>query len=366
VGEGPGRGFRFQGLRSGTLEARVLLPAGDGTLRLGQGSGPEALEAEAAAWSLAHGQPAGRGTESFSDCEGHYVPLLGSADPVGVLALRGVLTSKRFGPPQRQLLEAFARQAALALERALLAEQSSEAQSRIAEEEVRTSLLASLAQSLEGPLRNLSDLAWDLRTALKDRHGKEQVESVHHEAIRLHRLVASLIRLTHLERGALQVRKEWIPLSDLLEGAKSKLGEVLEGHPLQVQLPSTPVPVDRELMEEAIVHLLDNALRYSPKGSPVEIKGWTVGETLTFAVADRGPGIPEGEEEHIFEKLRKGTRIASRPGGGLGLAICHGIVEAHGGRIQAHTRPQGGAQILVSLPIEGRPEEPRTREAIEE
>lgn len=337
------------------LEARPLLPGADGSLHLEHEAGPGGMEAEAAAWCFDHGQAAGRGSENYSDCEGYYVPLLGSTGPVGVLALRGVMTSKRFGPPQRQLLEAFARQAALAFERALLAEQSAEAQNRIEEEELRTSLLASLAQSLEGPLRSLSDLAWHLRNTLKDRHGKEQVESIHHEAIRLHRLVASLIRLTHLERGSTQVKKEWTSLRSLFEGAKAKLGEVLETHVLNVQLPETPLPVDREMMEEVLVHLLDNALRYSPKGSPVEIKGWTVGETLTFAVADRGPGIPEGEEEHIFEKLRKGTRISSRPGGGLGLAICHGIVAAHGGRIQAHSRPQGGAQFLVTLPIEGRP-----------
>jgi two-component system sensor histidine kinase KdpD len=337
------------------LEARVLLPGPAGLLRLEQGAGPTGLESEAAAWAFDHSQPSGRSSENFSDCEGYYLPLLGSTGPVGVLALRGVMTSKRFGPPQRQLLEAFARQAALALERSLLAEQSAEAMNRIAEEELRTSLLASLAQSLEGPLHNLSDLAWDLRTTLKDRHGKEQVEAVHHEAIRLHRLVASLIRLTHLERGSMQVRKEWTTLGALLAGARAKLGDVLETHTLNVQLPDSQIPVDRELMEEVLVHLLDNALRYSPKGSPVELKGWTVGETVTFAVADRGPGIPDGEEEHIFEKLRKGTRISSRPGGGLGLAICHGIVDAHGGRIQAHSRPQGGAQFLVTLPIEGRP-----------
>lgn len=337
------------------LDAAVLLPDAAGALQPIQGKRPEGQEAEAAAWCFDHGQATGRSSENYADCEGTYLPLLGGTGPVGVLALRGVATSKRFGPPQRQLLEAFARQAALAFERALLAEQSAETQHRIAEEEVRTSLLASLAQSLEGPLRSLSDLAWNLRASLKDRHGKEQVEAVHHEAIRLHRLVASLIRLTHLERGALAVRKQWTTLPALLEGAKAKLGEALEAGRLTAQLPDAPLPVDPELMQEVLVHLLDNALRYSPAASPLEIKGWSVGETITFAVADRGPGIPEGEEEHIFEKLRKGTRIASRPGGGLGLAIAHGIVQAHGGRIQAHSRPQGGAQFIVTLPLEGQP-----------
>lgn len=348
------------------LEARVLLPGEDGTLRLEQGPGLEAMEGEAARWAMEHALSTGRGSDHFNDCEGMYLPLVGSTSPVGVLALRERVVSKRFGPPQRQLLEAFARQCALALERALLAEQSAAAQGRVAREEVRTALLSSVSQSLEVPLKNLSDLAGDLRLALRDHHGREQVEAIHHESRRLHRLVASLIRLTSLERGTLQLRKEWVGLPPVLDQAREILGEALKGRDLVVNLPAAPLPMDRGLMEDLFVHLLDNAVRYSPEGSPIDVKGWIVGETFTFAVADHGPGIPEGEESRLFEKLVKGTRMASRPGGGLGLAICRGIVEAHGGRIQAHTRPQGGAQFLVTLPIEGTPPTPRAHDRTEE
>lgn len=348
------------------LEARVVLPREDGTLGLHHGPGPEGLEAEAAQWAFEHGSAAGTGQENFPDCEGCYLPLLGSTGPVGVLALKGVRASKRYGPPQRQLLDAFARQAALALERALLAEQSVEVRDRMAREELRTALLASLAHSLENPLRSLSDQAADLRVTMRGRQGREQVDAVHHEARRLHRLVASLIRLTDLERGALRIQKTWTPLAPILDRAKEALSAALEGRAFSASLPESPVPVDPDLLEEVFIHLLDNALRFSPPGSPVEVKGWTVGDTLTFAVADRGPGIPEGEENDIFQKLVKGTRMSSRPGGGLGLAICHGIVEAHGGRIQAHTRPQGGAQFLVTLPVEGRPTTQRLPDEIKE
>ncbi len=346
------------------LEARVLLPWGDGALKLEPDLGGP--EGEAAGWAFEHALSTGKGSDHFNTCEGLYLPLVGGTSPVGVLALRERIVSKRFGPPQRQLLEAFARQAALAIERALLAEQNSAVQGRMHREEVRTALLSSVSQSLEVPLKNLSDLAGDLRLSLRDHHGREQVEAIHHESRRLHRLVASLIRLTNLERGTLQLHRTWMGLPPILDRAREVLGEALKGRDLVVNLPSAPVPLDSALIEELFVHLLDNAQRYSPPGSPIDVKGWIVGETFTFAVADHGPGIPEGEESRLFEKLIKGTRTASRPGGGLGLAICRGIVEAHGGSIQAHTRPTGGAQFLVTLPIEGTPPVHRSHDRTEE
>jgi two-component system sensor histidine kinase KdpD len=109
--------------------------------------------------------------------------------------------------------------------------------------------------------------------------------------------------------------------------------------------------MDAVLMEQVLLNLLDNALKYSPPGTPVDIKAWAAGKSFTLSVADQGPGIAHGEEERIFEKLARGEAATSRPGAGLGLAICRGIVTAHGGQIQAANRPQGGAQFLVSLPL---------------
>jgi len=113
------------------------------------------------------------------------------------------------------------------------------------------------------------------------------------------------------------------------------------------------------LMEQVLVNLLENALKYSPPGSPVEIKAWAAWKSLTLSVTDQGPGIAPGEEERIFEKLTRGEAGTSRPGAGLGLAICKGIVTAHGGQIQAVSRPQGGAQFLVSLPLGTAPAIPK-------
>jgi two-component system sensor histidine kinase KdpD len=111
------------------------------------------------------------------------------------------------------------------------------------------------------------------------------------------------------------------------------------------------------LLEQVLLNLLDNALKFSPPGSPIEIEGWVLDREARLTVADRGPGFAEGEEERVFDKLYRGSCSASAPGAGLGLAICRGIIQAHGGTIKAATRPQGGAKLTLTLPIEGAPPE---------
>jgi two-component system sensor histidine kinase KdpD len=126
-----------------------------------------------------------------------------------------------------------------------------------------------------------------------------------------------------------------------------------EAQRVRVHLPEDLplVAMDGVLMEQLLLNLLDNALKYSPPGSPVDIKAWAAGKSLTLSVSDQGPGIPPGEEARIFEKLTRGQATANRPGAGLGLAICKGIATAHGGSIQAVNHPHGGAQFLVTLPL---------------
>jgi len=117
-------------------------------------------------------------------------------------------------------------------------------------------------------------------------------------------------------------------------------------------------------VEQALINLLENAHKYTPLDQPIEVRAWATEKAVTLAVIDHGPGIPPGEEERIFEKLVRLPQPGARPGAGLGLAICKGIADAHGGRIQASNRPGGGAQFLLSLPLAGQPPQP-PREVIE-
>jgi two-component system sensor histidine kinase KdpD len=116
------------------------------------------------------------------------------------------------------------------------------------------------------------------------------------------------------------------------------------------------VPIDDVLLEQVLINLLDNAVKHTPDGGPLEITAWARDGTVTVEVADRGPGLPPGDEKRVFDKFYRGSGSTSR-GAGLGLAICRGIVEAHGGRIWAENRPGGGVAFCFTIPLTGTPPE---------
>ncbi len=166
-------------------------------------------------------------------------------------------------------------------------------------------------------------------------------------------MVNNLLDITKLESGLVKVKKEWTAVEEVVGSAISHLEEQLGSRPVSVELPEIWIPMDPVLVEQALQNLLDNAIKFSPPGTAIEVRGWVEDKQFLISVADQGPGIPVGEEELIFEKLYRGTGGAAAPGAGLGLAICRGISQAHGGTILAQTRPQGGARITMALPLDG-------------
>ena len=308
-----------------------------------------------AQWVFDHAEPAGLGTFTLPGARASYLPLKGAAGAIGVLGLLPQGAPRWAEPDQRQLLEAFATQTALALERALLAEQGALDKRRADEERLRNALLSSVSHDLRTPLGVITGaVSTALETPdLPEPARRELLQSAQEEAQRLHRLVSNLLDITRLESGALDLHTEWMPMEEVVGAALNRRELALEAHRVRVALPEDLplVAMDGVLMEQLLLNLLDNALKYSPPGSPVDIKAWATGKSLTLSIADQGPGIPAGEEERIFEKLARGQAASNRPGAGLGLAICKGIVTAHHGRIQAVNHPQGGAQFLVTLPL---------------
>jgi two-component system sensor histidine kinase KdpD len=308
-----------------------------------------------AQWVFDHCEPAGLGTVTLPGGRATYLPLLGSKGSLGVLGVLPEDAPQWLEPDQRQLLEAFANQTALALESSLLAEQSTSDRRRADEERLRNALLSSVSHDLRTPLGVITGA---VSTALETPDLSESVRrdlllSAQEEAQRLQRLVSNLLDITRLESGSLELRTEWMPVEEVVGAALNRRELRTEAARVKTHLPEDLplVAMDAVLMEQVLVNLLDNALRYSPPGSPVEIKAWAAWKSLTLSVTDQGPGIAPGEEQRIFEKLTRGEAGTSRPGAGLGLAICKGIVTAHGGQIQAVNRPQGGAQFLVNLPL---------------
>jgi two-component system sensor histidine kinase KdpD len=339
----------------------VLLPGRDGLLASWPGGQFEvdANDLGVGRWVFEHRQPAGLGTATLPGASALYVPLTGSAGPVGVLGVRPADRHAMDEPERLHQLETFASQTALALERARLAEEAQAAQVRVETERLRNSLLSSVSHDLRTPLTAITGAASTLlqdSARLDDATRRGLLESVHEEAERLNRLVQNLLEMTRLESGAVQLRRELHPPEEIIGAALGRLGERLRGRRVTTKVPpELPlVPMDDVLIEQVLLNLLDNVVKYTPAGTPIEIIATATDETLTVEVADRGPGLPAGDEEKVFEKFYRADRVAAG-GAGLGLAICRGIVQAHGGRIWAQNLPGGGVAFLFTLPLEATP-----------
>ena len=335
----------------------VLLPDPAGSLASWPGGQfqVDASDLGVGRWVYEHRQPAGLGTATLPGASALYVPLLGSTGAVGVLGVRPEDRHALDEPERLHRLETFASQTALALERARLADATQEAQVRIETERLRSSLLSSVSHDLRTPLAAITGAVSAILESgarLDAATQRELLESVHEEADRLNRLVQNLLEMTRLQSGQVQLKRELHPPEEVIGAALSRLGGRLAGRRVSTRVPpDLPlVPMDDVLVEQVLLNLLDNALKYTPPASPVEIIA-TAGETnVTIEVADRGPGLPPGEEEKVFDKFHRAEPVAAR-GAGLGLAICRGIVQAHGGRIWAQNLPGGGVAFLFTLPL---------------
>ena len=290
-----------------------------------------------------------------------YVPLVASERAVGVLGVRPE-RRQRLTPEQIHLLETFANQTALAIARAQLAEEAQQAQVQVETERLRNSLLSSVSHDLRTPLTIITGATSSLLEpgqALDQATRTELAQTAYDEAVRLNRLVANLLDMTRIESGAIQVKKEWQPLEEVIGVAIARLetSNALAQHPLSTNLPADLplVPIDAVLIEQVLVNLIENAVRHTPPSTPISISCSTAGSAVIVTIADQGPGFPPGSEEHLFDKFYRAQQNGSTRGVGLGLTICRGIITAHGGRIWAEPNPTGGAIFRFSLPIDGSP-----------
>jgi two-component system sensor histidine kinase KdpD len=263
---------------------------------------------------------------------------------------RGLLPSE-----QRRFLASFANQLAAALERAYLAEQARHARLLEETEKLQTTLLNSISHDLRTPLASitgaLSSLVEDAEL-LTEAARQDLAQTAWEEALRLNRLVGNLLDMTRLESGAMKVVCQPHDVQDFVGATLAQMPVRLKGRTINRIIPDglPPVAIDFALTMQALINLVDNAVKYTPTDQPIDIEAVLDGQMVVISVKDRGPGLPESALEQIFTKFfRVNAGVVS--GTGLGLSIARGIVEAQNGRIWAQNRPGGGAVFSIALPV---------------
>ncbi|MFO0912557.1 MAG: sensor histidine kinase KdpD [Pirellulales bacterium] len=314
------------------------------------------LSSAVASWVIDNEQIAGAGTDTLPNSPALFLPLHGSQQVLGALAVKTADMPRLLEPEQRQLLEACCNQLALALERDRMAIDAAEARIQAESEQVRSTLLSSVSHDLKTPLAAIAGASSSLlQTSAMDEPTRRQLlETVSSEAQRLNRLLENILQMSRLDAGAVQPNRQWHVLEEIVGSALHRLRSQLEHRQIAISI-SNDIPLiwaDGLLIEQLLVNLLENAINYTPAGTPVSITAAVDGGTLRLSVADEGPGLPAGAEERIFDKFYRGTQgFDSGRGSGLGLAICRAIVTIHGGTIQGANRPMGGAEFIVRLPL---------------
>jgi two-component system, OmpR family, sensor histidine kinase KdpD len=311
-------------------------------------------ELSVAAWAFRMGKAAGRFTDNLPLSGALHLPLVTQPGVIGVLSVK--LAGEK--PPsleQRDLLDAFARQATLVLDRLRLAADAEQTRVVAESERLSKALLNSVSHELRTPIAAITTAVSALDAidpGVQLELARTLVDEIQTSTARLNRLVANLLDMSRLESGRVKPRREWCDVRDLVNAAARKTEKDLARHPLTVSFPPRlPLAkLDAVLIEQALLNLLVNAVCYTPPGTPVEMIVDASSQELSIAVADRGPGLPPESVPHVFEKF---YRVPGAPAGGtgLGLSIVKGFTEAHGGAVEAANRAGGGAVFTLRFPL---------------
>ena len=332
----------------GQLQGSALAASGAG--------GPPPLDRLVAQWVAAKGQRAGLGTRQFPADPAMYLPLMGTQAIIGVLVVERVESAGPLSAEQQRLLEAFAGQLALALERARLTEIAHAAHVSAERAAMRNTLLASISHDLRTPLSAIagagsivaqSDFALDIyrRVTLG--------RLIEDKARDMSELLSNVLELVRLESGADVLNRDWHTLADLLALAIQRNESRLIGWSVRMQLPED-LPmlwVDATLWVQLLGNLLENATKYTPAGTCISVSAAVRGALIELVVEDNGPGWATEQPERLFEKFARGQPESASGGVGLGLAICRAVVRLHGGEIRAALSPEGGARVEIDIPL---------------
>ncbi len=301
-----------------------------------------------------------------------FIPLKMDQKVVGVLRLRIEADARSSAQqnslgkdgeqttPQGVFFSAFLEQAVASIERGRLLRETFHMHVLQQTDTLRAALLSSVSHSLRTPLSTIKTAATSLleREVQWDEEARRSfTAAIEREADRLNALVENLLDMSRIEAGALHLEKVWYPVDELVRDVLARMRPQLQGRPVLVDIPCDipPLELDYVQIDQVVTNLLENAINYTPAGSPIDVSMHNEGESVCISIADRGPGIALAEREYIFDKFYRvlggSARAQYTRGSGLGLAICRGFVEAHGGNIWVEARAGGGAVFHFTLPL---------------
>lgn len=363
----------------GAAGSQLLLPDADGELVVraaypaGDSVKPDRQQRAVADWVMEHRAPAGQSSTGRRIRRPHgvgehsavvvrrehdqlYLPVATVDRVVGVLGVSGKPGGGRFDAEDETLLASFANQAALALERARLSEEAARAIVLAQSDELKSALLAAVSHDLRTPLAaikasvtSLLDRSVDWDEAAR----REFLEAIDEETDRLTMMVGNLLDLSRIEGGALRPDREWYDVAELVSDVARRLRTRSAGHPVTTDV-SPELPLlwfDYVEIAQVLMNLGENAIKYTPAGTPIRISAHATHDAIEFAVSDRGAGIPADQAARLFEKFYRGEAAGRVPGTGIGLTICRGLVEAHGGRIWVESRLGEGTTVRFTIPL---------------
>ena len=307
---------------------------------------------EISRWVVQSGRRAGAGTAAFPESPFVFVPIKSAGTVMGVMIIKEGDTPLS---QNLQIIEAFAGQAAMAFERVYLSRQAEESRILREKNNLEQALLNSVSHDLRTPLVTITgvlDMLMNDEQQFTTENRHKMLATAFDEANRLNRFVGSLLDMTRLEAGAVSPRCILCDVDEIIGCAIGAVEQRIGNHRIEtlVEPDLPPVPVDLALLTQALVNLLDNAVKHSPQSEDIILSAHYDGSSVIFAVCDNGPGVPSGEEDRIFEKFHRITVPEKTGGTGLGLSIAKGIVEAHKGSIKATNRTEGGLMVEVMLP----------------
>jgi two-component system sensor histidine kinase KdpD len=316
---------------------------------------PSGIDTGVAQWAFDHDEAAGHGTNTLPATPILYLPLKAPMRMRGVLAIEPRDAAWLAGPEQRRLLDTCASLLAISLERIHYVEVAQSTTVQMESERLRNSLLAAISHDLRTPLSALVGMA-DSLAMTEPPPGKRQLElvrSIREAALRMNSQVNNLLDMARLQSGHVELNLQWLPLEEAIGGALRAMEGTLDPRRVRVTLPpDLPfLHVDAGLFERVLCNVLENAAKYTPEGTAIEVGASVVGDRVKITIDDNGPGLPKNREEAIFQMFERGRKESATPGVGLGLAICRAIMDAHDGTISGESRPGGGARFTIDLPL---------------